>query len=128
MSSSGGYDVQRSGMSSEADKLDRAGDDTGNIRTAISALPCYSSDALGGSDSGPAYTRFAAAWQAEAKVLEEALHELADKVRVSSQAYGGAEQQAVAGLRSAVAGSGAGPTPTPPPAGGVPVTTSSPFG
>nr|WP_169133527.1 WXG100 family type VII secretion target [Streptomyces sp. HNM0575]NLU71566.1 WXG100 family type VII secretion target [Streptomyces sp. HNM0575] len=103
---SGGYEVQQGGMSGEAGKLDRAGDDVGGIRKSVDDQMCYPADVLGGSDSGPAYDEFAAAWQAEAKTLEAALHELADKVRVSKRGYQGADDDAVRGLHSASAGGG----------------------
>ncbi|SCK39788.1 WXG100 family type VII secretion target [Streptomyces sp. WMMB 322] len=103
---SGGYEVQKSGMAGEARKLDDAGDDVGGIAKAVDSQMCYSADALGGSDSGPAFDNFASAWQAEAKTLEAALHELADKVRVSKANYQGADGYAVRGLNSAGAGDG----------------------
>lgn len=114
-------------MSQEADKLDRAGDDVGDIRKAVDDQMCYSTDTLGGSDSGPAYDGFADAWQAEAKTLEAALHELADKVRVSKQNYQGADHDATLGLRSAAGG---GPTtmPAPAPTGGGLTTMPAPAG
>ncbi|MFC4495438.1 WXG100 family type VII secretion target [Streptomyces ovatisporus] len=108
-----GYEVRKSGMSAEAGKLDRAGDDVGGIRKAVEDQMCYSQDALGGSDSGPAYDEFADAWQAEARTLEAALHELAGKVRVSGQNYQGADDDAVHGLRSAAGGGSAATVPAP---------------
>ncbi|MFJ5213284.1 WXG100 family type VII secretion target [Streptomyces sp. NPDC088354] len=101
MSGSGGYEVQRGGMGDQAGRLDRAGDDTGGIGEILARQPCRTADALGGSDSGPAYDRFAAAWQAEARLLEEALHELAGRVRLSARAYGTAEHEAGNGIRRA---------------------------
>ncbi|MFE7277316.1 WXG100 family type VII secretion target [Streptomyces sp. NPDC057623] len=114
----GGYRVQTSAMDSEAQTLDKAGDDVGVIAMAVKDTACYSSDALGGSDAGPAYNNFAGDWQAEAKVLESALHELADKVRVSKANYRGAEHASIQGM-SAASGEG-GLTTMPAPAGGVP--------
>ncbi|MCL8014515.1 WXG100 family type VII secretion target [Streptomyces sp. AS02] len=101
-----GYQVQAGELDSEADKLDAAGDDTAGIRTAITATQCYTPEALGGSDMGPAFSDYAGAWEAEAKTLSEALHELADRVRTSNRAYGGAEGEAVTGLRAAQSGGG----------------------
>lgn len=101
---SGGYEVQKSGMAGEAGKLDRAGDDVGGIAKAVDTGMCYPADVLGGSDSGPAHEEFASAWQAEAKTLKAALHELSDKVRVSKRSYEGADGDAVRGLRSAATG------------------------
>ncbi|TVZ97866.1 hypothetical protein [Streptomyces sp. BK340] len=88
--SSDGYQV-KSGMSDQAGELDGAGTDTGKIATAIDPMACYAQDALGGSDSGPAFDAYAAAWEAEAKTLTDALHELADKIRASKGAYGGSD-------------------------------------
>lgn len=116
-----GYEVQKDGMSGEAGKLDRAGDDVGDIRKAVDMEVCYTTDALGGSDSGPAYNTFAAAWQAEAKVLETALHQLADKVRLSEHNYQGADGFARNVLHSAAGGDGL--TTMPAPAGPLGVTT-----
>ncbi|SOD85824.1 hypothetical protein [Streptomyces sp. Ag109_G2-15] len=45
----------------------------------------------GGSDSGPAFDAYATAWEADAKTLTDALHELADKIRASKGAYGGSD-------------------------------------
>ncbi|MET9512452.1 type VII secretion target [Streptomyces flavidovirens] len=114
----GGYRVQKGGMAAEADKLDRAGDDAGDIGAALQEQLCYTPDALGGSDSGPAFNNFSAAWQAEAKVLESALHELADKVRISKANYHGADIQAMNDLQAG--GGGLTTMPAPAPAGSVP--------
>ncbi|MDO0909379.1 WXG100 family type VII secretion target [Streptomyces sp. DT2A-34] len=114
----GGYRVQTSAMDSEAQTLDKAGDDVGAIARAVKDTACYTLDVLGGSDAGPAYNNFAGDWQAEAKVLESALHELADKVRVSKANYQGAEHASIRGMSAA---SGEGVTTMPAPAGDVPV-------
>ncbi|MEU2154667.1 hypothetical protein ABZ532_06530 [Streptomyces sp. NPDC019396] len=82
-----GYQVGHKGMSGQAGELDGSGDDVGKIRKAITNAMCYPQDTLGGCDTGPAFEAFSAAWEAETKVLEAALHELADKIRLSSQAY-----------------------------------------
>ncbi|MFE6943923.1 type VII secretion target [Streptomyces chartreusis] len=115
----GGYRVQTSAMNSEAQTLDTAGDDVGAIAAAVKDTACYPSDVLGGSDAGPAYNNFAGDWQAEAEVLESALHELADKVRVSKTNYQGAEH---ASIRSMSAAGGEGVTTMPAPAGDVPAS------
>lgn len=114
----GGYEVRNEGMTAEAGKLDKAGDDVGDIRKAVDDQMCYSDDALGGSDCGPAYNAFADAWQAEARTLEAALHELADKVRVSKQNYQGADIDVVRGLQTAADGPFS-PAPAPAPSGGL---------
>lgn len=88
--SSDGYTV-KSGMSGQAKELDAAGDDAGKIREAIQPGMCYVDDVLGGPDAAAAFNAYAAAWEAEAKALESALHELADKVRLSKGAYHGSD-------------------------------------
>ncbi|MET8246150.1 hypothetical protein ABZV31_18035 [Streptomyces sp. NPDC005202] len=103
MAAGDGYTV-RSGMSGQAKELDGAGDDAGKIRKAIDPALCYMEDALGGSDSGPAFNAYAAAWEAEARTLESALHELADKVRLSKGAYSGSDGLVDTGIRSVPAG------------------------
>ncbi|MGW2571248.1 WXG100 family type VII secretion target [Streptomyces sp. NPDC001537] len=119
---SDGYRVDAGGMDGEAGKLDRAGDDVGVIRKAVEDHMCYTADTLGGSDSGPAYDNFAAAWQAEAKTLEAALHELADKVGISQRSYESADHETILALHSA--GSGDGLTTMPAPAAAHPGTTT----
>ena len=121
---SGGYRIDASGMDGEAGKLDRAGNDVGAIRKAVEDHMCYTPDALGGSDSGPAYDNFAAAWQAEAKTLEAALHELADKVGISQRNYQGADHDTILALHSAGANNGL--TTMPAPAAAHPGTTTAP--
>lgn len=116
-----GYSIQSGGMDDEARSLDTAGDDVADIKKAITDLVCYGPDMLGGSDAGPAYNRFSAAWQAEAQTLKGALHELADKIRVSKAGYHTADHDAVAGLTTAVADRPPGSTPAPAP-------SPSPFG
>ncbi|MFF5013667.1 hypothetical protein [Streptomyces sp. NPDC001165] len=89
--SSDGYQV-KAGMTGQANELDGAGNDAGKIAKAIGPLACYPQDTLGGSDSGPAFDAYAAAWEAESKTLTDALHELADKVRAAKGSYGGSDQ------------------------------------
>ncbi|MEU6660384.1 hypothetical protein [Streptomyces sp. NPDC046821] len=91
MTSAEGYHVAHGGMSGQAGELDGSGDDVARIREAVTSPMRYAEDVLGGSDTGAAFTSFAAAWEAETKVLEEALHELADKVRLADHAYGGSD-------------------------------------
>ncbi|KUL33997.1 hypothetical protein [Streptomyces regalis] len=119
---SDGYRIHASGMDSEAGKLDRAGDDVGAIRNAVGDHMCCAPDALGGSDSGPAYDNFAAAWQAEAKTLEASLHELAGKVGISQRNYESADHDTIVALHSA--GVDDGLTTMPVPAAAHPGTTT----
>jgi uncharacterized protein YukE len=115
MAFAGGYQVGHKGMSDQAGELDGAGDDVGKIRKAIATTMCYAQDALGGPDSGPAFNAFAAAWEAETKVLEAALHELAKKVRLASHAYRdsdiGVRRKAHAVPAGPASGAGAGTMP-----------------
>ncbi|OIK07195.1 hypothetical protein [Streptomyces monashensis] len=97
--SSDGYTV-KSGMSGQAKELDAAGDDAGKIGQAIQPGMCYMDDALGGHDAAAAFNAYAAAWEAEAKALESALHELADKVRLSKGAYHGSDSLVDTSVRS----------------------------
>lgn len=89
-SPSDGYQV-KSGLGDQARELDGSGDDAGKIAQAINPTLCYAQEVLGGADSGPAFNAYAAAWEAEAKTLQDALHELAKKVRAAKGAYGGSD-------------------------------------
>ncbi len=91
MGTGGGYRVSHAGLSGQATELDGCGDDADRIRNAIRPTACYASDALGGSDSAPAFDRFAAGWEAEAHTLRDALHELADKVHLAKGSYHGSD-------------------------------------
>ncbi|WP_190017570.1 hypothetical protein [Streptomyces lucensis] len=91
-------------MSGQAKELDGAGDDAGKIRKAIQPGMCYLDDALGGPDAAAAFNAYAAAWEAEAGTLESALHELADKVRLSKGAYHGSDALVDTSVRSVSAG------------------------
>ncbi|MFF8788023.1 hypothetical protein [Streptomyces sp. NPDC015125] len=101
MAGHSGYHVQQGGMDAEANKLDSAGDDTGDIKSAIADAVRFDDDMLGGSDSGPAYRSFSTAWQREAQTLESALHELAGKVRASQGNYDRADHDVLAQVNSA---------------------------
>ena len=83
--------VQKSGFTGQAKELNDAGDDAGKIRTAIDSRACYATDTLGGPDSAEAFNSYAAAWAAEARTVEDALHELADKLRLAKGAYSGSD-------------------------------------
>ncbi|MEV8065401.1 hypothetical protein AB0P32_04510 [Streptomyces sp. NPDC085995] len=105
MASGDGYTV-RSGVSGQANELDGAGDDAGKIRKAVDPTACYLEDALGGPDSGAAFNAYAAAWEAEARTLESALHQLAGKVRLAKGAYGGSDGLVDTSVRSVSVGDG----------------------
>ncbi|MEU0008961.1 hypothetical protein ABZ079_33040 [Streptomyces sp. NPDC006314] len=103
--SSDGYTV-KSGVSGQAKELDGAGKDAGKIRKAIQPALCYMDDALGGPDAAAAFNAYAAAWETEARTLESALHELADKVRLAKGAYAGSDGLVDTSVRSVPAGDG----------------------
>ncbi|MEU7304690.1 hypothetical protein [Streptomyces sp. NPDC007206] len=103
--SSDGYTV-KSGMSGQAKDLDAAGDDAGEIAKAIEPGMCYMDDALGGPEAAAAFNAYAAAWEAEVKALESALHELAGKVRLSKGAYHGSDSLVGTNADSVAVGDG----------------------
>ncbi|WP_330458404.1 hypothetical protein OIB37_16760 [Streptomyces sp. NBC_00820] len=113
-----GYTV-KSGVAGQANELDGAGNDTGKIRQAVRPGLCYPDDALGGPDSAAAFNAFAAAWEAEAGTLESALHELADKTRLSKKAYG--DSDGAVGTRAHAVPAGGGALTTMPTRAGTPV-------
>ncbi|MFJ9854718.1 hypothetical protein [Streptomyces sp. NPDC101150] len=110
-------------MDDQANSLDIAADEVGDIKAEILDPYCASLEDLGGPDTGPAYLRFSAAWQAEAETLKGALGETADKIRTSNANYHSADEHTVASLTKAAAAtsgppsvstlsaSNAGPTP-----------------
>ncbi|MET9130046.1 hypothetical protein [Streptomyces antibioticus] len=91
MASSDGYQIKKSGMTGQAKELDGAGDDMGKVRAVVAPSLCYAADALGGTDAATAVNAFIAAWEAEARTLESALHELAGKVHLAKGAYTGSD-------------------------------------
>ncbi|MEV0774910.1 hypothetical protein [Streptomyces sp. NPDC050428] len=92
MSAEQGYQVATTRMSQPAGELDGSGDDAEKIRKAIDPTMCYTQSQLGGSDSAAAFNEFAAAWVADTATLRDALHELANKVRLAKGAYSGSDQ------------------------------------
>ncbi|MFE1951374.1 MULTISPECIES: WXG100 family type VII secretion target [Streptomyces] len=125
MAASGdGYQVRHAGMKSQAKELDHAGDDAGAIRQLLAGTPCYSQDALGGDDMGPAFSAYSSAWTAESRTIEDALHELADKVRGAKGAYGGADGLVRTQAQKVQVGTN--PTPGAPPIGTNPVHGTNP--
>ncbi|WP_405679024.1 hypothetical protein OG292_34950 [Streptomyces sp. NBC_01511] len=79
-------------MSQPANELDGSGDDAEKIRKAVDPVMCYAQSVLGGSDAATAFNDFAEAWVAETATLRDALHELADKVRLAKGAYAGSDE------------------------------------
>ncbi|MGW4895479.1 hypothetical protein ACWEQL_24910 [Kitasatospora sp. NPDC004240] len=104
MADGSGYGIRSAGAEGQAASLGKAAESVGTIRTAVADPLCYVPDVFGGEDAGPAYTAFAAAWQAESATIRGALDELAGKVRTSSANYQNADAGVVDGLRTAAAG------------------------
>jgi hypothetical protein len=118
------YSVKRDGVQENVRKLDAAAEDIGAARSRIPNY-CPVPDVFGGEDSGPAFARFMSAWQDEARTLQAAIEEIADKLRVTSSGYGLAEHSASAGLSEAVGAGGTAPAMT---AAGSSRPAPSPFG
>ncbi|MFI7009001.1 hypothetical protein [Streptomyces sp. NPDC050145] len=138
MAASGdGYQVRHAGMKSQAKELDHAGDDAGTIRQLLAGTPCYGQDVLGGDDVGPAFSAYSSAWTAESRTIEDALHELADKVRAAKGVYGGSDGLVRTQAQKVQVGTnptpgtppiGTNPTPGAPPIGTNPVRGTNPVG
>ncbi|MEV5883035.1 type VII secretion target [Streptomyces sp. NPDC052020] len=117
------YSVDSSGYQHNIRHLDAA---AGDIGTAASRMPgeqCSVYDVYGGEDSGPAFERCVTAWHDEADVLRSALEEIANKLRVTGNDYGSAEDFAAGRVHGAAAVTGR-------PAGvpAAPASDPSPFG
>ncbi|WP_404816566.1 hypothetical protein [Streptomyces thermolineatus] len=101
-----GYSIRSEGAGRQAGDLDKAADDIGDAKKAVEDGVCYAPATFGGPDSGAAYNAFSAAWQAEARTIENALREQADKIRVSTANYDAADK-GVIGSMNAAASAGA---------------------
>ena len=87
---SDGYQV-KAGMTGPAQQLDEAGTDMDGISSAVKSRTSYSYDDAGGEDAASALNAFVKAWEAEAKTLASALHELGGKVQLAKKTYHGAD-------------------------------------
>ncbi|MCF4135918.1 hypothetical protein L1856_01855 [Streptomyces sp. Tue 6430] len=87
---SDGYQV-RSGMTGQARQLDDAGTDMDGISSAVKSRTSYSYGDVGGHDAASALNAFVKAWEAEAKTLASALHELGGKVQLAKKTYRGTD-------------------------------------
>ncbi|MFD6275664.1 hypothetical protein ACFWFI_08840 [Streptomyces sp. NPDC060209] len=85
-----GYQV-KAGMTGQAQQLDDAGTDMDGVSSAVKPRTSYSYDHAGGDDAASALNAFVKAWEAEAKTLASALHELGGKVQLAKQAYRGTD-------------------------------------
>ncbi|MFF5532432.1 hypothetical protein ACFY71_08100 [Streptomyces cinerochromogenes] len=87
---SDGYQV-KAGMTGQARQLDDAGKDMDAISSAVKARMSYSYGDAGGEDAASALNAFVKAWEAEAKTLASALHELGGKVQLAKKTYHGTD-------------------------------------
>ncbi|MFI5683535.1 hypothetical protein [Streptomyces sp. NPDC051636] len=87
---SDGYQV-RAGMTGQARQLDDAGTDMDGVSSAVKSRTSYSYGDVGGDDAASALNAFVKAWEAEAKTLAAALHELGGKVQLAKKTYHGTD-------------------------------------
>ncbi|MFF8905231.1 hypothetical protein [Streptomyces olivaceoviridis] len=87
---SDGYHV-KAGMTGQAQQLDDAGSDMDGVSSAVKSRTSYSYGEAGGQDAASALNAFVTAWEAEAKTLASALHELGGKVRLAKKTYHGTD-------------------------------------
>ncbi|MCX4862867.1 hypothetical protein OHU11_07125 [Streptomyces sp. NBC_00257] len=85
-----GYRI-KSGMTGQARQLDDAGTDMDGVSSAVKSRTTYSYDDAGGDDAASALNAFVKAWEAEAKTLAGALHELGGKVQLAKKTYHGTD-------------------------------------
>lgn len=85
-----GYQI-KAGMTGQAQQLDDAGTDMDGVSSAVKPRTTYSYGDAGGDDAASALNAFVKAWEAEAKTLASALHELGGKVQLAKNAYRGTD-------------------------------------
>ncbi|MEV7234391.1 hypothetical protein AB0N06_10475 [Streptomyces sp. NPDC051020] len=85
-----GYQI-KAGMTGQARQLDDAGTDMDGVSSAVKSRTSYSYDDAGGNDAASALNAFVKAWEAEAKTLASALHELGGKVQLAKKTYHGTD-------------------------------------
>lgn len=85
-----GYQI-KAGMTGQAQQLDDAGTDMDGVGSAVRSRSSYSYDDAGGNDVASALNAFVKAWEAEAKTLASALHELGGKVQLAKKIYHGTD-------------------------------------
>ncbi|MEU6104933.1 hypothetical protein [Streptomyces flaveolus] len=83
---SDGYQV-KAGMTGQARQLDDAGTDMDGVSSAVKSRTTYSYGDAGGHDAASALNAFVKAWEAEARTLASALHELGGKVQLAKKTY-----------------------------------------
>lgn len=87
---SDGYQV-KAGMTGQARQLDDAGTDMDGVGSAVKSRTGYSYGDVGGGDAASALNAFVKAWEAEARTLASALHELGGKVQLAKKTYHGTD-------------------------------------
>ncbi|MFB0619063.1 hypothetical protein [Streptomyces sp. AGS-58] len=87
---SDGYQV-KAGMTGQARQLDDAGTDMDGVSSAVRSRASYSYGDAGGEDAASALNAFVDAWEAEARTLASALHELGGKVQLAKKTYHGTD-------------------------------------
>ncbi|MEW2491251.1 hypothetical protein [Streptomyces sp. NPDC048411] len=102
-----GYQI-KAGMTGQARQLDDAGTDMDGVSSAVKSRTTYSYDDVGGNDAASALNAFVKAWEAEAKTLASALHELGGKVQLAKQTYHGFPGTRFKGSPSSATAAGAG--------------------
>ncbi|WP_240468024.1 hypothetical protein [Streptomyces dangxiongensis] len=90
MVGSDGYQV-KAGMTGQAQQLEDAGTDMDGVSSAVKSRTSYSYGDVGGDDAASALNAFVKAWEAEAKTLASALHELGGKVQLAKRTYHGTD-------------------------------------
>ncbi|WP_328666599.1 hypothetical protein OG905_06260 [Streptomyces sp. NBC_00322] len=78
-------------MTGQALQLDDAGTDMDGVSSAVKSRTSYSYGDVGGNDAASALNAFVKAWEAEAKTLASALHELGGKVQLAKKTYHGTD-------------------------------------
>nr|WP_202514878.1 MULTISPECIES: hypothetical protein [unclassified Streptomyces] len=100
-------------MSGPARQLDDAGGDMDGVSSAVRSRTSYSYDDAGGEDAASALNAFVKAWEAEAKTLASALHELGGKVQLAEKTYHATDGRVKAHADSVPAGGTSSRTGTP---------------
>ncbi|MFF1407060.1 hypothetical protein [Streptomyces sp. NPDC058294] len=108
---SDGYQV-KAGMTGQAQQLDDAGTDMDGVSSAVKSRASYSYGDAGGEDAASALNAFVDAWEAEARTLASALHELGGKVQLAKKTYHGTDGRVKAHADSVPAGGTSGLTGT----------------
>ncbi|MET8717162.1 hypothetical protein ABZV52_28785 [Streptomyces sp. NPDC004735] len=104
-----GYQI-KAGLTGQAQQLGDAGTDMDGVGSAVKSRTSYWYADAGGEDAASALNAFVKAWEAEAKTLASALHELGGRVQSAKNSYGGSDGL----VRTSVAGVSVGSVSGPP--------------